>query len=206
MKPIYWLLGMLALLALGAAVFIVSGAYNIAADEPHWQLTEYAMDTVRRRSIATRASGIVVPDLDDESMIRTGAGNYDAMCVGCHLKRGVEKTELSNGLFPSPPNLSQRRIADPAAAFWAIKHGIKMTGMPAWGKSMEDEYIWGMVAFLRKLPDMSPDRYDELVKASGGHQHGASGTAPPAHDVEPGIGPAEDAGIEDHAKAPPHEH
>lgn len=206
MKPIYWLLGLLALLALGAAVFIVSGAYNIAADEPHWRLTEYAMNTVRRRSIAARASSIVVPDLDDESMIRTGAGNYDAMCAGCHLRPGVEQTELSSGLFPSPPKLSQRRSANPAAAFWVIKHGIKMTGMPAWGKSMEDEYLWGMVAFLQKLPDMSPDRYDELVKASGGHQHSAADAALPASDAETGIAPAEDAGIEDHAKAPPHDH
>jgi mono/diheme cytochrome c family protein len=41
---------------------------------------------------------------------------------------------------------------DPAAAFWTIKHGIKATGMPAWGKSMGDEYIWGIVAFLDQLP------------------------------------------------------
>ena len=36
----------------------------------------------------------------------------------------------------------------PAAEFWIIKHGIKSTGTPAWGKSMADPYIWGMVAVL----------------------------------------------------------
>jgi len=25
------------------------------------------------------------------------------------------------------------------------------------GRSMEDEYIWGMVPFIQKLPDLSPD-------------------------------------------------
>jgi mono/diheme cytochrome c family protein len=195
MKAIIWVLGLLVLVVLGTAVFIWSGAYNIAADEPHWPLTEYAMETVRERSIAARASVVVVPDLVDEAMIQSGAGNYDAMCVGCHLQPGVQRTELSNGLFPAPPNLSRRRIDDPAAAFWVIKHGMKMSGMPAWGKSMDDESIWGMVAFLQRLPDMSQERYEKLLEASAGHQHGGTESAP-----------TEDAEIEDHSKAPPHQH
>lgn len=196
MKTIVWLLSLLVLIVVAKAAFIWSGAYNVAADEPHWPLTERVMDTVRDRSVAVRASSIVAPDLDDEPLIRAGAGNYDAMCVGCHLKPGLEATEQSKGLHPAPPNLIRHPIDDPAAAFWVIKHGIKMSGMPAWGKSMEDEYIWGMVAFLQQLPDMSQDRYDELVEASGGHQHGGTEAAPQEKDAE----------IEDHSKAPPHQH
>ncbi|MEX2150153.1 MAG: cytochrome c [Steroidobacteraceae bacterium] len=196
MKTLIWLLGLLALIIAGKAVFIGSGAYNIAADEPHWQWTERVMETLRDRSIAARATGIAVPRLDDESLIRAGAGNYDAMCTGCHLKPGLAKTEQSDGLYPAPPDLARKRIVDPAAAFWVIKHGIKMSGMPAWGKSMEDEYIWGMVAFLQQLPDMSQDRYDELVEASDGHQHGRTEAVPQVEEVE----------IEDHSNAPPHQH
>jgi len=206
MRTIIWLLGLLALIVAGKAAFIWSGAYNIAADEPHWTITERVMETVRDRSIAARASGILVPDLDDEASIRAGAGNYNAMCTGCHLKPGLEKTEQSDGLYPAPPDLARNRIDDPAVAFWVIKHGIKMSGMPAWGKSMEDEYIWGMVAFLRQLPDMSQDRYVELVEASGGHAHGAADAAPQEHDAGAGQTPAAEAVTEDHSKAPPHEH
>lgn len=157
---------------------IWSGAYNIAADDPHWPLTERLMDTVRDRSIAARASDIVVPALDDESLIRGGAGNYDAMCAGCHLQPGVERSAASAGLYPAPPNLTRRRTDDAARAFWVIKHGIKMSGMPAWGRSMEDEHIWGMVAFLRQLSDMPQERYRELVAASGGHSHGGQEPEP----------------------------
>lgn len=194
MRTIIWLLGLLLLIVAGKAVFIWSGAYNIAADEPHWPLTERVMETLRDRSIAERASDIAVPRLEDESLIRAGAGNYDAMCAGCHLKPGVENTEQSVGLYPAPPNLARKPVDDPAAAFWVIKHGIKMSGMPAWGESMEDEYIWGMVAFLRQLPDMSADHYDELVEASGGHRHGGTQA------------PVENAHADDHSKAPPHQH
>jgi mono/diheme cytochrome c family protein len=180
MKPIIWLAGSLALVAMGTGAFIWSGAYDIAADEPHWAVTESVLATVRDRSIEARISGVAVPDLENESLIRAGAGNYDAMCAECHLEPGEDDSELSMGLYPAPPNLSRRGIDDPAEAYWVIKHGIKMSGMPAWGKSMDDESIWGMVAFVRQLPGMPESRYHELVEASGGHSHG-SGEAH-AHD------------------------
>lgn len=172
MRPITCLLGLLLLVAAGAGAFIWSGAYNVAADEPHWPLTQYAMETVRERSIEARSTGIAVPDLDDESLIRAGAGNYDAMCDDCHMEPGKDHTELSAGLFPAAPSLARDRIDNPAEAFWVIKHGIKMSGMPAWGKSMDDGSIWGMVAFLQQLPDISEARYRELVESSEGHTHG----------------------------------
>jgi mono/diheme cytochrome c family protein len=190
MKAIAWVLGLLLLLGIGKTVLIWSGAYNIAADEPHWRLTERVMETVRDRSIAVRAARVEVPDLDDQSLLRAGAGNYEAMCVDCHLKPGVKTTELSNGLYPAPPRLARKRPNDPAAAFWTIKHGIKMSGMPAWGKSMDDESIWGMVAFLVQLPEMSEDRYRELVDSSDGHVHD----------------PAEKAPLHVHADGSTHEH
>lgn len=208
MKPINWLLGLLALVLIvgGTAIFVWSGAFNIAADEPHWPLTARLMETVRDRSIAAQASDVVVPALDNESLIRTGAGNYDAMCVGCHLKPGVERSEASAGLYPAPPNLTRRRTDDAARAFWVIKHGIKMSGMPSWGLSMEDEHIWGMVAFLRQLPDMTPESYRELVSASGGHSHGGQEDDPQDDDEEPAAAREEVAKPRTHDDAPPHEH
>lgn len=172
MKPIGWLLGVVVFVVLAGGIFIWCGVYNIAADDTHWPLTESLMATLRDRSIARQASDVVVPSLDQESLIREGAGNYDAMCVGCHLKPGMQRSEASTGLYPAPPNLSQHHTDDAARAFWVIKHGIKMSGMPAWGRSMEDDHIWGLVAFVRQLPGMSKEQYRELVASSGGHSHG----------------------------------
>lgn len=215
MKPAYWLGGVVALVLLAFGIAIGAGAYDIAADVPHWTLTESVLEKVRTRSIARRSAGIDVPALDDPELVASGAGNYDAMCAGCHLKPGVESTEMSRGLYPAPPNLVQRALEDPAAAFWVIKHGIKMTAMPAWGKSMEDRYVWGLVAFLNELPNMPADRYHSLVEASGGHQHGGSESdrEPEASDQEhePGgeshVHEHENSSTaDDHSKAPPHQH
>lgn len=118
--------------------------------------------------------------MTDPARIIQGAGNYDAMCTGCHLKPGMAETELSKGLYPAPPNLSSQNV-EAGHAFWVIKHGIKASGMPSWGKSMEDEYIWNMVAFLKKLPTMKSEEYSTLVASSGGHSHGGGESQPHGH-------------------------
>ena len=92
----------------------------------------------------------------------------------------MTETELSKGLYPAPPNLTKTPV-DPARAFWVIKHGIKASGMPAWGKSMKDEYIWNMAAFLQELPKLDAAQYEALVASSGGHSHGGNESEPHGH-------------------------
>lgn len=215
MKVVYWV-GILVGLVLAFGVLLIhSGAYNVAADEPHWRFTKSVLEDVRVESVELRSAKIEVPALDNVALVTSGAGNYDAMCADCHLKPGVEATELSRGLYPAPPSFPIARPRDPAAAFWVIKHGIKMTGMPAWGKSMNDEYVWGLVAFVNELEGMTEDRYRELVDASGGHQHGGSESGTEGegatHEHEPGSEPhshdQDDQPVDDdHSKAPPHQH
>lgn len=178
MKGMLKTLALAGLIVVAAAAGVVwSGAIYIGADQPHLAPVHALLTLARERSIAVRAEDIRVPPLDDEALVRGGAGNYDAMCVGCHLAPGVEATELNQGLYPQPPELAERGSGgDPAGTFWVIKHGIKASGMPAWGKSMDDPYIWELVAFLERLPRLDAQGYQALVAASGGHRHGGSET------------------------------
>nr|MBA3812169.1 cytochrome c [Caulobacteraceae bacterium] len=105
-------------------------------------------------------------DLTDPKRVATGAGLYAEMCSGCHLAPGMEKTEISQGLYPPAPDLSRGLAHSPAEEFWMIKHGVKLTAMPAWGRTHDDALIWDMVAFVRQLPSLSPARYQALVKSA----------------------------------------
>ncbi|HVR82338.1 MAG TPA: cytochrome c [Luteimonas sp.] len=162
--------------------FVWSGIYNIGADDTHTRPVYSMLQMMRERSISARASKLhPPPNLNDPALIRQGAGNYNSMCTGCHLGPGMEPTELSKGLYPAPPNFSKVGVLDPSHHFWVIKHGIKASGMPAWGKSMSDEYIWGMVAFLQQLPKLNAEQYKAMVASSGGHSHGG-GESSSNHD------------------------
>ncbi len=170
---------------IGGAGFIATGVYNIGADAPHWPLTHKLVEALRERSIAARATQLTVPNLNDPKLLGEGAEHYTAMCSGCHLAPGMEDTEIRAGLYPQPPNLAEHEHGeshdglDPAAMaarqFWIIKHGIKLTAMPAWGKTHDDDAVWGLVAFLQKLPEMSAAEYAALSEttSAGGHEHGA---------------------------------
>ena len=147
-------------------LFIHSGVFDIAADTPHSQPVYWLMQKVREYSIAARASDAVPGDLGDEKRIVSGAGQYAEMCATCHLAPGMQRTEISRGLYPRAPELRRGSALTPAEEFWVIKHGIKMSGMPAWGATHDDDIIWDMVAFLRKFPGLTAEQYQALVSSA----------------------------------------
>lgn len=168
-------LGLAALAILAAAVaFIYSGSYPMGADVPHNALTYWALETLRERSVARAAQDIEVPPLDDPALLLAGGPDYNDMCAGCHLKPGKTESDFSIGLYPKPPNLASPghahgdAEAEAKRSFWIIKHGIKASGMPAWGPTHDDERIWAMVAFLQRLPELTPEQYQILTAREAG--------------------------------------
>lgn len=171
--------------AIGAVAYY-GGFIDVSADTPHTAIVFNFIQEARERSIDRSAREIAPPaDLSDPERVRRGAGNYDAMCEQCHLSPGLANTEIRQGLYPTPPDLSKSTDApsnaELAHRFWVIKHGIKASAMPAWWKGgMEDVAIWDLVAFLNRLPNLSPEQYASLVATSGGHSH--HGMTEPDHD------------------------
>ena len=161
-------LAVLAFALIGAGLFIESGIYNIGADDHHTKIVLALIEHLRERSIDARDRGIELRYVEDPQRIAAGAKRYAALCVGCHLAPGLTKSEIRPGLYPHPPNLAQEDLRDGRRAFWIVKHGIKMSAMPAWGKSLDDADIWDVVAFVRKMPDMTPETYRQLSEDHSG--------------------------------------
>ena len=155
----------LLLSALGAGMFVESGLYNIGADDHHTKPVLALITQLRDRSIESRLSSIKPQLGATPGMIEAGAKHYASLCVGCHLAPDATKSDLRTGLYPHPPNLAQEDIQESRRAFWVIKHGIKMSAMPAWGKTLDDDAIWDVVAFVRKMPGMSEQDYQQLLQA-----------------------------------------
>jgi ketosteroid isomerase-like protein/mono/diheme cytochrome c family protein len=177
MKLFPALLLLLIVIAAGGGVFLYSGVYEIGADVPHTRLGFWVMETFRDHAIAAHAVDVQVPPLDDPALIAEGAEHYSGMCTGCHLAPGMDDSEIRPGLYPQPPKLAEPSDLSAAEKFWVIKHGVKMSAMPAWGLTHDDQAIWGMVAFLQKLPSLTPAQYAAMTGAGGdtpagdGHEH-----------------------------------
>lgn len=170
--------GIIGLVVLTAGVglaVVYTGSYNIAATEEHTSFVRWAFDTTFRNSIKTRAAEIQTPASFSSEMIAAGASGYKQMCQHCHAGPGVERAEWASGMRPRPPHLKEA-AADWQAKeiFWLVKHGAKMTGMPAFGLTHDDRALWSIAAFVKQLPAMTPETYASLGKESNSDGHSST--------------------------------
>ena len=227
MRTVVILLVGAVVVALGAVAFAYSGLYDVSASTPHSGPVQWLLSQTSDAAIQRRAASIDVPDLRADSLAQAGINDYEAMCAGCHGAPGQPPTPLALGLNPPAPDLSvSAQSMSPAELFWVTKHGIKMTGMPAWGASHEDGSLWPIVAFMTRLPDLDAPAYRKFLAAAkgsghhdgdrnsgdGGHDHGESngGNAGGSHDHaetanEPSASMEHDAS-DDHHDGHDHKH
>ena len=163
------ILGVVAAVAVFGLIVVYSGAYNVAATEEHTSFVRWAFDTTFQNSIELRAAEIVPPENVTPEMVTAGAGAYMSMCQHCHAGPGVERARWANGMRPQPPHLTEAASHwEIEEVFWLVRHGARMTGMPAFGPTHEDGALWNIAAFVKELPGMTPERYEELGAADGG--------------------------------------
>lgn len=159
--------GVLALLALGVlgALVVVSGVLPITASSGHWAITSWFLHFAMQRSVATHSIGIEVPELDDPRLVLMGAGHYEGGCKFCHAAPGWRLPRVTHASTPHAPRLTAEALSafDDAELFYIVLHGVKFTGMPAWPALQREDEVWAVVAFLRKLPELTPEAYRSLV-------------------------------------------
>lgn len=177
--------------ALVAAVVVGGGLYQVASTRQHWQVTHTLLETAMRQSVRLRARGIEEPPLADERMQLRGAGCFRDKCVQCHGAPGVAQGDIGKSMQPLPgPLVDARRYWRPRELYWVTRHGIKMSGMPAWEFRLTDEELWALVAFMQRLPDLNAARYADWMQRAPAAPACGRGTATAAPvmavDVERG--------------------
>lgn len=164
MKTLFKILAAAAIAAIGIVAFALSGIYDVSARAGHSGVVNWLLTTTSHASIERRSGRIEVPDLSDASLARAGAADFDAMCAACHGAPGQEPEAVGKGLNPAAPDLSESAAhMDAAELFWVTKNGIRMTGMPAWGATHDDDGLWSVVAFVTKLSDLDAEAYQALL-------------------------------------------
>jgi mono/diheme cytochrome c family protein len=97
--------------------------------------------------------------LTDANLVQ-GISLYGQHCAICHgtASGAASASPVAKGLYPAPPQLAEEGVEDDpeGESFWKIKHGIRLTGMPAWGRSMSDRQIWTLALFLKHMDKLPP--------------------------------------------------
>ena len=165
--------------------FIQSGIFNVAATVNDAPIITWLLHATMEKSVERRAQNIEVPDIGKDEMILSGISDYVGMCAQCHGEPDKPSGILTQGLNPAPPDLEHLAEAGTAAEmFWIINNGIRMTGMPAFGKTHQPDEIWPVVAFLQSIKDITPSEYNRMkIKAeSYGHHKTESSMDAAAQD------------------------
>jgi thiosulfate dehydrogenase len=100
-----------------------------------------------------------VPIQPDAATYAAGAQVYKNHCAVCHGLPGQDQTAISKGMFPKPPKLLEGKgVTDdpPGETYWKVDNGIRMSGMPGFGKNLSTTQMWQVSLLLAnadKLPE-----------------------------------------------------
>ena len=63
-------------------------------------------------------------------------------------------TDAGRWMYPRAADLTAPSILEYSdrELFWIVKNGIRLTGMPAFGKVEPDEHLWNLAHYVRTLP------------------------------------------------------
>lgn len=146
------------------ALLVHAGGYEVAADRPHLQPVYTLLELGLRQAVRRRARHIPEPPLDDPALRLRGAACFVAHCQLCHGAPGVPPAPAGLAMSPTPgPLVDAARHWRPRELLWIARHGIRMTGMPAWGGRLDDADLWAVTALVLALPGLSPADWRSLA-------------------------------------------
>src|SRR3979411_2204017 len=109
------------------------------------------------------------PIQGDEPNLTAGAKIYREHCAVCHGLPNQHESAIATGMYPRPPKLLEGKgVTDdePGESYWKVAHGIRLTGMPGFGKSLSETEMW-QVSFLVAQADKLPKAASDALSSPG---------------------------------------
>ncbi|MBV8117445.1 MAG: cytochrome c [Candidatus Eremiobacteraeota bacterium] len=163
-------LGIVAVGMLCAYVGVTNGLMPANADSKPWKIERWMARTSLAATLRREAVTTPVPVALNDQNLQAGIKLYAQNCAVCHGASGGRPTSIASGLYQKPPQLAKDGVEDDpeGVTYWKITHGIRFTGMPAFGTSLTDEQRWQVVLFLKHMDSLPPaaDRVWKAVKTN----------------------------------------
>ena len=169
------LIFVVALLVAQFGLFPTNADATPSAMERHVAMS--ALDAAMERHAPQIPNPVPVTD----SNLIDGIKLYTMNCAVCHGTLDYKPSLLEHSMYPPPPQLLLDPLDDPEwHIFYAIRTGVRYTGMPAWNHALSDQDMWKVTAFLTRLDKLPPavQQYWKTTfgvspqsHASEGHEH-----------------------------------
>ena len=138
-----WRAAIRALLVLIVLVSVLGGiiAYSLvsrglsAHDEPS-RVEALLAGAMRRWATPESLRNRTNPVEPTEAVLGQALSHYADHCATCHANNGSGHTAIGRALYPRVPDMranATQSLTD-GELFSIIEHGIRLTGMPGWGK------------------------------------------------------------------------
>jgi thiosulfate dehydrogenase len=146
------------LLPVAIYFYLAHGSPPVATSDKPFPMEEKIVAIPLDARIKREApSGSPIPASDEN--LNTGAGIYEDKCEECHGTADAP-SGIGARMFPQAPQFWVKRASggmgvsdDPVGeTYWKVKNGIRLTGMPAYGKALSEKQLW-QVSLLLSMAD-----------------------------------------------------
>ena len=169
LRKIKWLFLLCVLFLIGGmltALWWLPGMFSAKATPPEWEITIARF--LRHMATPSHFLKMSNPITLTPKILAEARHHFADHCATCHANDGSGKTPMGPNFYPPVPDLRDSVIQSmqDGELFYVIHHGIRFTGMPAWGKGPpeEDQESWTLVHFIRHLPNITPEEITEMKK------------------------------------------
>jgi thiosulfate dehydrogenase len=140
----------------GAYLYISLGCMPANADSKPGGLETWAARKSLRASINREAPQGANPQALNDTNLVSGVHLYAVNCAICHGASDGNASNIAVGLYQEAPQLAKDGVEDDPEGkiFWKVKHGIRLTGMPSFSKTLSDDQIWQVTLFLKHMDSL----------------------------------------------------
>ncbi|MBV9718465.1 MAG: cytochrome c [Candidatus Eremiobacteraeota bacterium] len=173
----------LVAIALCAYIGVKAGALPANADAKPSKLERWMASTSLHATMAREAPRAPDPLTFNDANLIAGIRLYAQNCAVCHGAADGNPSAIARGLYQHPPQLAQDGVEDDpeGVTYWKVDHGIRFTGMPSFGKSLDPTQIWQLALFLKHMDALPPaaKRAWSALASTGSASGRPSSTAAP---------------------------
>jgi len=156
--------GAVVILGVGAAAAALLLHDGVSASATPTSAEAFLARHARLLAMPSNARAMTNPLQPTTENLRAARLHFADHCAICHGNDGGGQTMLGRGMYPKPPDLRQantQKLSD-GEIFWIIEHGIRFTGMPAFGVHGSSDDSWKLVLFIRHLPQLTAEERMEM--------------------------------------------